>query len=141
MVIMKKVFALIFALLTLAACGGNKDNPDTKKYAITGVWELSSVATKASVGSTTINVYVEFASSGNFTLYQKLGEGRYTLYTGSYTYSGDVLSGKYSSGASWGPYNVTLDESTLVLSTEKEKDTYKKIESIPSSVISNTYQL
>lgn len=132
---MKKVLALTSLLLALAACGG-KDNPTAS---ITGVWELSSVATKASVGSETVNVYVEFASSGNFTLYQKIGGGRYTKFTGSYTYASGSLSGKYSGGASWGPYTVSLDSSTLKLSTAGEVDTYRKIDAVPASVISNTY--
>ena len=86
-----------------------------------------------------MSVYVEFASGGSFSLYQKIGDGRYTHFTGSYTYTNDVLSGKYSTGASWGPYNVTLDATTLKLSTSKEEDTYKKVSSIPSSVTSSVY--
>lgn len=126
-------------LLVLAACGGSKDNPDAGKASLAGIWELSSVATKATVGSTTVNVYVEFVSDGSFSLYQKVGEGRYTHFTGTYTYSNDVLSGKYAAGASWGPYTVSLDDKTLKLSTDKEEDTYTKVASIPAAVISNIY--
>lgn len=126
-------------LLVLAACGGSKDNPDAGKASLAGIWELSSVATKATVGSTTVNVYVEFVADGSFSLYQKIGDGRYSHFTGTYTYSNNELSGKYAAGASWGPYTVSLDEKTLKLSTAKEEDTYKKISSIPESVISNTY--
>lgn len=129
-------------LLVFAACGEKKDNPDTpapSQASLTGIWELSSVTTKAAVGSTSVSVYVEFASGGDFSLYQKIGDGRYTHFTGSYTYTNDVLSGKYATGTAWGPYNVSLDATTLKLSTSKEEDTYKKVSSIPSSVTSNVY--
>ena len=70
---MKKIFAFAMVLLGLVACGGqNKDNPDTTpvltKDNLVGVWELTSVATKATVGSETVSVYIDFASSGSLTL-------------------------------------------------------------------------
>ncbi len=145
---MKKLFTLAAILLALAACGG-KDNPEeggktnpSTKADITGIWELSSVATKVSVGSVNVNVYVEFASGGNFTLYQKIGDGRYTKFTGTYTLSSDgKLSGTYSDNSAWGPYDAVIGEGTLTLTSAggKETDTYKKISSIPSSVTDNLY--
>lgn len=136
---MRKVFAFAAMLLVLAACSGNKNNPDTPKASIAGFWELSNVATKATVGSVDVSVYLEFTVDGNFSIYQKIGDGRYSRFTGSYTYSSDVLTGNYSSGSSWGPYDVVLDDTTLKLSSANEEDTYKKTDAIPSTVLSNLY--
>ena len=144
---MKKFFAFAVVLLGLVACGGqNKDNPDTTpvltKENLVGAWELSSVSTKATVGSETVNVYVDFASSGSFSLYQKIGQGRYTKFDGTFSVSADgKLSGKYSGGASWGPYEGAVSGSTLTLTSAggNEVDTYKKVAAIPDSVFSNLY--
>lgn len=155
MVMMKKLFALAAVLLTIAACGG-KDNPDTPsptpgggggggsttKLDVTGSWELSNVETKVSVGSVNVSVYISFTSDGNFTLYQKIGEGRYTRFTGTYTVSADnKLSGKYSNNAAWGPYTAAMASGKLTLTSAggKEVDTYTKISAIPSSVTQNIY--
>ena len=152
---MKKIFALAAVLLTIAACGG-KDNPDTPsptpgggggggsttKLDVTGSWELSNVETKVSVGSVNVSVYITFASGDSFTLYQKIGEGRYSVFTGTYTLSSDnKLSGKYSNNAAWGPYTAALSGGKLTLTSAggKEVDTYTKISSIPAAVSGNTY--
>lgn len=152
---MKKIFALAAVLLTIAACGG-KDNPDTPsptpgggggggsttKLDVTGSWELSNVETKVSVGSVNVSVYITFASGDSFTLYQKIGEGRYSVFTGTYTLSSDnKLSGKYSNNAAWGPYSAALSGGKLTLTSAggKEVDTYTKISSIPASVTQNIY--
>lgn len=156
---MKKIFALAAVLLTIAACGG-KDNPDTPsptpggggsgggggstttKVDVTGSWELSGVETKVSVGSVNVSVYITFDSGGSFTLYQKIGEGRYSVFTGTYTLSSDnKLSGKYSNNATWGPYSAALSGGKLTLTSAggKEVDTYTKISSIPTSVTQNIY--
>lgn len=152
---MKKIFALAAVLLTIAACGG-KDNPDTPsptpgggggggsttKLDVTGSWELSNVETKVSVGSVNVSVYITFASGDSFTLYQKIGEGRYSVFTGTYTLSSDnKLSGKYSNNAAWGPYSAALSGGKLTLTSAggKEVDTYTKISSIPTSVTQNIY--
>lgn len=139
----KLLFLAASALLLFTAC--KKDGPDgpdpVVKSDIEGVWELSSVAVKASVGSVSVSVFVEFVSDGNFTLYQKIGEGRYTKFTGKYTFKEGTLSGTYSSGKTWGPYKAALSGDTLTLTSagEKEVDTYKKVSAVPESVTSNVY--
>lgn len=144
---MRKFIAMAFAALALCACGGKKDNPESggnggSKADITGCWELSSVATKAAVGGLTVSVYVDFVSGGSFTLYQKIGDGRYTKFTGAYVLSSDnKLSGKYDGGDNWGPYNAQISATSLVLTTAggKEADTYTKVKAIPDAVLQNLY--
>ena len=138
-----KHFWAVFALLPvlLQACG-TKDDPvgGGLSASVSGVWELSSVATKATVGSVEVSVYLDFSPGGGFVLYQKIGAGRYRRFTGSYALSKDgALGGNYDSGGSWGPYAVSVNESTLVLSTDSETDTYKKIGAVPGTVLSQLY--
>lgn len=125
------------ALLSFAACG-SKDNPDKQKDALdfTGEWKLTDIQTKAAaIGGVQVSVYLSF-ENGSFTLYQKIGEGRYTKLTGTYSLEGELLSGSYSSGDKWGAsYNVSVDGDTLTLIPVDgtEKDIYKKT-SIPDDV-------
>ena len=142
---MKRVlFAVaITAISLLTACVKEK-NPkeeETKASAIAGVWELSDITTKASVGSVNVSVYLDFASDDNFTLYQKIGEGRYTKFTGTYALDKDSLSGKYSDGKAWGPYKAEINASALTLTKEggNETDTYRKIDAVPETVTTNLY--
>jgi hypothetical protein len=147
MAIMKRVFYAfaVAALCLLTACGKDKqpgkEESKTQAPAIAGVWELSDIATKASVGSVNVSVYLDFASDGNFTLYQKIGEGRYTKFTGTYALDKDSLSGKYSDGKAWGPYKAEINASALTLTKEggNETDTYRKIDAVPETVTTNLY--
>ena len=152
---MKKFFAMAFAALALCACGGNKDNPETpggssgggsgsgtSKADISGCWELVSVTTKAGIGGLPVSVYLDFTASGGFTLYQQIGDGRYTKFTGTYVLSSDnKLSGKYDGGANWGPYSAEISAKTIKLTTpgNQEVDTYEKVKAIPASVLGNVY--
>ena len=139
---MKKLMCCILALLGLVACGEKPDDPIIVALDVTGAWELTSISTKASVGSVPVSVYVEFAEAGTFSLYQKIGEGRYTAFTGKWRLTdNEILSGTYSDGTAWGPYTAAVAGSNLTLASSggKEVDTYKKIASIPESVTSNTY--
>lgn len=139
---MKKLLILAAVLLPLlAGCGKPEDNKETKAD-VTGVWELSAISTKASIGSETVSVYLDFVAGGTFTLYQKIGAGRYTRFEGTYSLSDEnVLSGSYSDGSAWGPYKAERDGSTLKLTSsgEKETDTYKLIDAIPEAVLENVY--
>lgn len=141
---MKKLLLMAACVLAMVACkkeGGDEPGP-AQEQSIAGIWELTSVATKAAVGDVQVSVYIEFTKSGSFTLYQKIGQGRYTKFTGTYDLSSDgKLSGAYSSLTNWGPYDVSLNGDTLALTSAggKEVDTYKKIASIPENVINNIY--
>lgn len=138
------LYALSIAALCLLVACGKENKPGkggSKAPAIAGVWELSDIATKASIGSVAVSVYLDFADGGSFTLYQKIGEGRYTKFTGTYTVDKDSLSGKYADGKAWGPYKAEVNGSSLTLVKEggSETDTYRKIDAIPAEVTSNLY--
>lgn len=139
---MKKV--LLFAavlMLGLTAC--HKEPQDLKPGAdaLAGNWELVSVETKASVGDVNVSVYITFTAPDSFTLYQKIGEGRYTVFTGTYAVEDALLSGVYSNNKKWGPYTLNLADDMLKLTSANggEVDSYRKIGEIPASVTSNLY--
>ena len=132
---MKKILAFValMAGLLLTACG-EKEEP----LNIIGTWSLKTVQTKAaSMGGTSVDVYIVFNEDNSFSLYQKVGSaGRYSSYSGTWTLTGTSLSGKYSDGKSWGStYEVSQDKerTTLVLSSAGEEYSYAKA-SLPAEV-------
>ena len=136
-----KRFIAFFALAALAllALSCKKEDPTPEPTeGLAGCWELSYLQTKATVGSVTVNVYIEFAES-SFTLYQKLGEGRYTKFTGTWILADGSLSGQYTGGKAWGPYNCNVNGDQLTLARGSETDVYTKIDAIPASVTGNVY--
>ncbi|MGM9749018.1 MAG: lipocalin family protein [Candidatus Cryptobacteroides sp.] len=139
---MRKILTAVFVTLTtLALLSCKKDNPK-EEMSLEGCWELTSVQTKAAtIGDVTVEVYLEFGKE-QFTVYQKLGDTRFTKYAGSYTLSEGVLTGTYSDGQPLSSkYTVTLEDNRLILETSggKEADIYNKIDTIPESVIKQAF--
>ena len=140
---MKKLLFVLASLALLAGCHGNEPQDLTPAVDVTGSWELSSVTTRVMVGGEQVSVYLIFSATGSFDIYQKIGAGRYTHFTGNYTLNKEekLLLGTYADGTKWGPYDAALDGTTLSLSLPggKEVDAYKKIDSVPESVTGNIY--
>ena len=135
------VMAVAATVLTLAAVSCGKNNKDKEEEAtIDGCWELYTVETRTTqVGTVSVDVYLQF-EQGAFVLYQRLGEGRYTRFEGSYVLDKKKeLTGTYTGGKAWGPYTAEISETDLILSKGSESDTYKRIASIPETVLTNTY--
>lgn len=138
---MKRVILYIFAAVSFFVLSGCTEKE--KPLNIEGEWRLSTVETKVTVGSETVDVYLSFVDDGLFIVYQMVGSGRYRRYSGNWTLTGNRLTGKYSDGKPWGAsYDVEVDGDNLVLNclsssgTVVETDTYRRA-SIPDSVISN----
>ena len=134
--IMRRLFVYFLAALVILAVAGCKGNKKVKTD-ITGVWELEEFS-GLRASEQNVVVYVEFLKDGNFDLFQRIGDGRFEHYTGSWTLTDDVLSGKYSDGKKLADmYDVSLssDRKTLTLKSQKnsEESVYRK-SSIPSSV-------
>lgn len=131
---MRKILYIVLAAM-LVAVSCKKSEP----LSVTGCWSLQSVETKAAVGETDVQVYVEFASNKSFTLYQKLGEGRFRKYAGTWKLAGSKLDGSYSDGKAWAAtYDVSRKGSTMTLvANDTEVSTYEQIDAIPAEVISS----
>lgn len=153
---MKRTLYILFAAFAIIACGdkadpenqggnsgntensGNQGNTEptvTLASKIVGEWHSTSLPV-------TGDVYISLAEGSAFELYQKIGEGSFRLYRGTWKVDEDkaVLSGKYNDGNSWAAsYSVSIDKNVLTLTSEneaKEKSTYKK-GSIPAEVKEN----
>ena len=88
------------------------------------------------------DIYLGLTENKKFELYQKIGDGAYHLYKGSWQIDEEsaVLSGKYNDSQAWGSeYDVAIsgDGKTLTLSPKasgaEEKHDYTR-EEIPASV-------
>ena len=129
---MKKLLFILAVLTVIAATGCKKDEtPIDCKATLPGEWHCMPEGLDA-------EVYATFEESGSFDLYQRLGEGRYRHYTGTWTCEGNTLSGSYSDGSAWGSaYQMEFtDEDTMILTAlngSEEKTTYLR-ESVPSDV-------
>ncbi len=113
---MRRLFVYFLAALVILAAAGCKGNKKVKTD-ITGVWELEEFSGLRASDQNVV-VYVEFLKDGNFDLFQRIGDGRFEHYTGSWTLTDDVLSGKYSDGKKLADmYDVSLssDRKTLTL--------------------------
>lgn len=110
---------------------------ETLEAAIIGEWHY----TAQSYGA---DIYLELTENKKFELYQKIGDGAYHLYRGTWNIDEEsaVLSGKYNDGQAWGSeYTaaISADGKTLTLSPKaatEEKHTYTR-EEIPASVSEN----
>lgn len=124
-----KIWSLV-VLFAMAMVGCGKHN-DTD---IVGQWHL----TNWSNAEPEFEVYIEFLESGEFNIYQQVWSFTYEHFTGTYTASDGVISGKYSDGSAWlTSYQYSVDDSTLKLynkSNLAEVGVYKAC-TIPASVI------
>lgn len=125
---MKTISKIILALSVLAAAVscGEKDNGPAVSEKIVAEWHLVGVSGMTSVPQ----VYVDFSQDLTFELYQKIGEGRYRKYEGTYTVTGSLVSGQYSDGEKWGSdYQASFEGDNMVLTAQngsEEACTYEK---------------
>lgn len=107
---MKKLLVYLnmaFLLLSgLVSCTRSSD------LDLTGEWHMVS---SGETDMETVDVYISFAE-GEFSLFQKKGDGRYRYYDGSYIVNGSHVSGTYGDGTAWGSsYDVRLEDGGDVL--------------------------
>lgn len=120
----------LFGMITLCASCNNKVQTGSL---LEGEWHYSSEQ---------CDIYVSFASTGSFELFQKLGEGRHYLYCGTWSLEGDTLGGVYNDGTPWGSsYTVSFDgDNTMTLTAtngSSESNTYTRT-TIPEEVRSES---
>lgn len=129
---MKRLLFILTALMLITATGCKKDEkPIDCKATLPGEWHCTPEGLDA-------DIYAAFEENGSFDLYQKLGEGRYRHYTGTWECKGNTLSGKYSDGSDWGSsYTVVFTDNDnmtfTALNGSEEVMAYTR-ESVPSEV-------
>ena len=126
-----------FYLLTLCAalafvgCGKENDTPKVDNATkVVGEWHCAPEGYD-------VDVYVAFDAAGTFDEYQRLGEGRYRHYEGTWSVEKSVLSGVYVDGTEWGStYTLSFNSDTMTLTANNESAeaiTYTKV-TIPAEV-------
>lgn len=130
---MKKILYMLSAALLLIACGdknGGKETEPALEELICGEWHSTSVAVDA-------DIYMAFSEDKTFELYQKVGEGAYRLYRGTWNLEENILAGRYNDGEDWAAsYEVIINDKTLTLTSKNdaaEESVFMK-ESIPAEV-------
>ena len=134
---MKRLIYIFVALLLVVTPGCKKNGSEaTTATKLVGQWHC--IAEELNV-TEDIDVYVEFMADKSFNLYQKIGQGRHRHFTGTWSVSGDVLSGVYADGSEWGSsYAVEFSGMDAMKLTAKngseEVMTYTR-ETIPAEIL------
>lgn len=133
------ILAAAFSLIVLLVSCQHKEEPGTD---ISGTWHLVDTEGLILDQEVAIDVYAVF-NSGNFELYQSLGEsaGRYWYYSGTYSTSGNVLTGRYSDGTRLGGvsgegYSIHLEGNSLFLTSifSGEVSEYELVDEVPAGI-------
>lgn len=127
----------LLAAFTFVGCKKNNDEPAVDNSSkLVGEWHCAPEEYD-------VDVYVAFSAEGTFDEYQRIGEGRYRHYAGTWTLNNETLSGVYSDGESWGSdYTVSFADDTMILTSNNESQeamTYFK-ETIPADVKSSAIE-
>lgn len=127
---MKRILLIISAILLLASCGRDKGKEKTTADYLYGEWHSTSISVNG-------DVYLSFTDDMKFEMFQKVGEGAYRLYRGTWNVEEDVLTGKYNDGEDWAAaYRITVDDKSLTMTSMNdaaEESTYTRTE-IPENV-------
>lgn len=135
---MKKTIYIIAAVLLMISCGekggtqqGGGETLPTLKELVCGEWHSTTLPTAGT------EIYMSLAEDGAFELYQKVGEGGYRLYRGTWNLEGTLLTGKYNDGEDWASsYNIAVSGTKMTLVSNNdaaETSTFEKC-SIPEDV-------
>ena len=112
-----RIYFLMAALcaFVLVGCGKEKDTPKVDN-AVKVVGERHCAPEGMDV-----DVYVAFDAAGTFDEYQRLGEGRYRHYAGTWSVNKSELSGVYADGTEWGSsYTLSFDGDTMTLTANND---------------------
>ena len=118
----------VAAVLAFASCVKSEDAV-VKELA--GDWYYETVE-----ADTPVQVYVSFAKDMTFELYQKVGEGAFRKYSGTYNFDGTLLDGVYSDKAPWKEAKtVTIDGDSLTAVGVKTGETITYVRKlVPATV-------
>ena len=109
------IISVLCAAMFFVGCGNEEDTPKVDPAVkIIGEWHCAPEGYD-------VDVYVAFGDEGDFDEYQRLGEGRYRHYNGTYIVDNGVLSGLYADGTEWGStYTISFSGDTMTLTANNE---------------------
>lgn len=103
---------MILAAAVVAGCQ-KKENPKSLSELICNEWKLTSPVEA--------NIYLSFTTDGKFEEYQRLDNGKFELRRGTWTLSGNILSGKYNDDQAWSAtYAAAMSDKFLTLTSQEE---------------------
>ena len=94
---MKKIIRIMIIAALFCAAVSCKKAPETST-AIVAEWHLVEMTGASALPE----VYIDFKADYSFEIYQKVGEGRFRRYDGTYAVAEDIVTGEYSDGEDWG---------------------------------------
>ena len=126
--IVNKILFAAASILALASCVKSEEAL-VKKLA--GDWYYETVESDVPV-----QVYVSFANDMTFQLFQKVGDGAFRRYIGTYTFDGTLLDGVYSDKTEWKEAKtVTIDGDVLTAVGVKTGETITYVRKlVPATV-------
>ena len=126
--IVNKILLAVAAVLAFASCV-KPEEAAVKELA--GDWYYETIE-----ADTPMQVYVSFAKDMTFELYQKVGDGAFRRYSGTYTFDGTLLDGVYSDKAPWKEAKtVTIDGDSLTAVGVKTGETITYVRKlVPATV-------
>ena len=101
----------------MVSCGekGGKQPELTLEQKLCTEWH----STTLSLGGA--DIYLSFEENNTFELYQKIVEGAYRLYRGTWNLEEDLLTGKYNDGEDWAAaYQISIDGKTLTMTSQND---------------------
>lgn len=126
------IYVSMIALFSMLGC--DKIEKPTLGKQICAHWRGSELSVDA-------GIYIIFAADGTFELFQKMESDEYELRRGTWTLSGNILSGKYNDGEDWAcSYAVTIEgrQMTLVAQNESAETNTYLIGEIPEHIRENS---
>ena len=126
--IVNKILFAAAAILALASCVKSEEALVKK---LSGDWYYETVESDVPV-----QVYVSFANDMTFQLFQKVGDGAFRRYIGTYTFDGTLLDGVYSDKTEWKEAKtVTIDGDVLTAVGVKTGETITYVRKlVPATV-------
>ena len=126
--IVNKILFAAAAILALASCVKSEEALVKK---LSGDWYYETVESDVPV-----QVYVSFAKDMTFQLFQKVGDGAFRRYIGTYTFDGTLLDGVYSDKTEWKEAKtVTIDGDVLTAVGVKTGETITYVRKlVPATV-------
>ena len=125
MKLIKNILVAAVAAFALISC---EKQGDAALSTVVGEWYYETTESEVPV-----QIYISFAKDKTFELFQKVGEGAFRRYTGTYSLDGDVLSGAYSDKTLWKESYVVSRNGDILTLTGAETVSYVK-KTIPATI-------
>lgn len=131
---MKHIFHMLFLGLVLIAGAGCQEKENTAD--ITGEWKLDTWFGQNAEQNVKVDIYLIFEANGGFELFQKIGDGHYKRFAGTYKFKKGIVSGTYEKGKPWSSsYTAVVNGNLLTMTMDSTGEicTYSKT-AVPDSV-------